>query len=221
MARHRGIPTYDIARRVMANAPRELHDALSDLDTALAHGSFHGDVPCLIRLHSTPLPTPHTVQCSTCNTRNCDAQRPAPSFVGFVTSTKADPMLALFAKRLVPAFVVVATLSLSGVTASSPVRANSTAAQAEHSDAVLAARDYLQATSFRSKFEANFPHNPKQMRLKIALDRVPVLENEIAKITLRASRRGTARGQQVRSHRRRRPIFRLQYRDEYQSLYDS
>jgi hypothetical protein len=93
-------------------------------------------------------------------------------------------MLALFAKRLVPAFVVVATLSLSGVTTSSPVTAQTaTAAQAEDSDAVLAARDYLQATSFRSKFEAKLPALiPNKMGLKIALERVPVLENEIAKI---------------------------------------
>ena len=58
-------------------------------------------------------------------------------------------MLALYAKRLAPAFVVVATLSLSGVTCSSAAIAQTaSAAQAEDSDAVLAARDYLQATRF-------------------------------------------------------------------------
>jgi hypothetical protein len=104
--------------------------------------------------------------------------------VYFVTSTKVDPMLALFAKRLAPAFVVVATLSLSGVTSSSPATAQTaTAAQAEHSDAVLAALDYMQATRFRSRSEAKFAALiPNKMRLKIALQRLPVLENELAKI---------------------------------------
>lgn len=93
-------------------------------------------------------------------------------------------MLALYAKRLAPAFVVVATLSLSGVTCSSAATAQTaTAAQAEDSDAVLAARDYLQATGFRPKFEAKLPALvPSKIGLKIAVEREPVLENEIAKI---------------------------------------
>jgi hypothetical protein len=93
-------------------------------------------------------------------------------------------MLALYAKRLAPAFVVVATLSLSGVTCSSAAIAQTaTAAQAEDSDAVLAARDYLQATGFSSKFAAKLPALvPNKMGLKLALQRVPVLENEIAKV---------------------------------------
>ena len=93
-------------------------------------------------------------------------------------------MLALFAKRLAPAFVVVATLSLSGATSSGPATAQTAStAQAEDSDAILAARDYLQATRFRSKFEAKLPALvPSKAGLKIALERVPALENEIAKI---------------------------------------
>ena len=93
-------------------------------------------------------------------------------------------MLALYAKKLAPAFVVVATLSLSGLTCSNAAIAQTaTAAQAEDSDAVLAALDYLQATRFRPKFEAKLPALiPNKMGLKIALQRVPALEIEIAKI---------------------------------------
>ena len=93
-------------------------------------------------------------------------------------------MLALYAKRLAPAFVVVATLSLSGLTCSTAAIAQTaTAAQAEDSDSVLAALDYLQATRFSSKFAAKLPALiPNKMGLKIALQRVPALENEIAKI---------------------------------------
>lgn len=93
-------------------------------------------------------------------------------------------MLALYAKRLAPAFVVVATLSLSGVTSSSAATAQTaTAAQAEDSDAVLAALDYLQAIRFRSTFEAKLPALvPNKIGLKIALQQVPALENEVAKI---------------------------------------
>lgn len=93
-------------------------------------------------------------------------------------------MLALYAKKLAPAFLVIATLSLSGVTCSSAAIAQTaTAAQAEDSDAVLAARDYMQATRFTPKFAAKLPALiPTKTGLKIALQRVPVLENEIAKI---------------------------------------
>lgn len=93
-------------------------------------------------------------------------------------------MLAFYAKRLAPALVVVATLTLSGVTCSSAATAQTaTAAQVEDSNAGLAARDYLQATGFRSKFEAKLPALvPNKIGLKIALQRMPVLENEIAKI---------------------------------------
>jgi hypothetical protein len=93
-------------------------------------------------------------------------------------------MLALFAKRLAPAFVVVATLALSGATSSSPATAQTaTEAPVEDSDAVLAAREFLQATGFRPKFEAKLPALlPNKAGLKIALEREPVLENEIAKI---------------------------------------
>ena len=93
-------------------------------------------------------------------------------------------MLALYAKKLAPAFVVLATLSLSGFTCSSAAIAQTaTAAQAEDSDAVLAALDYLQATRLRPKFEAKLPALlPNKMGLKIALQRVPALEIEVAKI---------------------------------------
>ena len=93
-------------------------------------------------------------------------------------------MLALYAKRFAPAFVVVATLSLSGLTCSSAAIAQTAAAaQAEDSDAVLAARDYMVATRFTPKFAAKLPALiPTKSGLKIALQRVPVLENEIAKI---------------------------------------
>lgn len=93
-------------------------------------------------------------------------------------------MLALYAKKLAPAFVVLATLSLSGLTCpGAAIAQTATAAQAEDSDAVLVALDYLQATRFRSKFEAKLPALlPNKTGLKIALQRVPALENEIAKI---------------------------------------
>ncbi len=93
-------------------------------------------------------------------------------------------MLALFAKRLAPAVVMVATLFLFGVTwSSAAISQTATAAQAKDSDAALAARDYLQATRFGSKFEAKLPALvPTKRGLKIALQRVPVLENEIAKV---------------------------------------
>jgi hypothetical protein len=93
-------------------------------------------------------------------------------------------MLALYAKRFAPAFVVVATLSLSGLTSpSAAIAQTATAAQAEDSDAVLAARDYMVATRFTPKFAAKLPALiPNKTGLKIALQRVPVLENEIAKI---------------------------------------
>ena len=92
-------------------------------------------------------------------------------------------MLALYAKKLAPAFVVVATLYLSGLTTSAAIAQTATAAQAEDSAAVLAALDYLQATRFRPKFEAKLPALvPNKTGLKIALQQVPALENEIAKI---------------------------------------
>ena len=132
-------------------------------------------------------------------------------------------MLAIYAKRLAPAFVVVATLSLSGVTSpTAAIAQTATAAQAEDSDAVLAARDYLQATRFISKFQAKLPLLvPNKIGLKIALQRLPLLENEIAKIyaarftaeELREASKfyGTATGVQYFDFNR----------DECQSLYDS
>jgi hypothetical protein len=93
-------------------------------------------------------------------------------------------MLAMYAKRLAPALVVVATLSLSGVThPSAAITQTATTAQADDSAAVLAARDYLQATGFKSRFEAKLPTMAKsKIALKIILEREPVLENEVAKI---------------------------------------
>jgi hypothetical protein len=93
-------------------------------------------------------------------------------------------MLAMHAKRLAPALVVVATLSLSALThPSAAIAQTATTAQADDSAAVLAARDYLQATGFKSRFEANLPTMAKsKIALKIILEREPVLENDVAKI---------------------------------------
>ncbi len=93
-------------------------------------------------------------------------------------------MLAMHSKRLAAAFIVVATLSLSGVTGSSTAIAQTvTTPEETDSPALLAARDYLQATGFKSRFEAKFPMMAtSKIALKILVEREPVLENEVAKI---------------------------------------
>ena len=92
-------------------------------------------------------------------------------------------MLAINAKRLAPALLVAATLSLSGLTCSSAAIAQTaTTAQAEDPAAVLAARDYLEAIGYRSRVEAKLaPLAKTKMALKIMLKREPILEDAVAK----------------------------------------
>ena len=89
-------------------------------------------------------------------------------------------MLATYSKRLAAALIVVATLSL---TAGSSVTVAQTAENEPQSAPLVAARDYLQATGFRARFEAKFPDMVQsKIALKILVEREPILENEVAKI---------------------------------------
>ena len=93
-------------------------------------------------------------------------------------------MLAMYAKRLAPALLAVATLPLSGVTCSNAAIAQTAATvQAQDSPAVLAAREYLQAVGFKSTIEARIAAVARtKVALKIMLEREPVLEDQEVKI---------------------------------------
>jgi len=89
-------------------------------------------------------------------------------------------MLFTYCKRLAAALIAVAILSL---TAGPSVTVAQSAESEPQSAALVAARDYLQATGFRSKFEAKFPAMVQsKIALKILVEREPILENEVAKI---------------------------------------
>ena len=92
-------------------------------------------------------------------------------------------MLAPHAKRLAPALFAVATLALSApVFVSSAVAQTANTAQ-EESPAVLAARDYLQATGYRPRLEAKLAAIAKsKVALKIMVEHVPAMEDQVVKI---------------------------------------
>jgi hypothetical protein len=97
------------------------------------------------------------------------------------TSTEVDAMLPVSAKRLAPALFAVATLFLSAPAFSGAAVAQ-TVAQ-EDSPALLAAREYLQATGYKSRTEARFAAVAKtKIALKIMVEREPLLETQEAKI---------------------------------------
>ncbi len=93
-------------------------------------------------------------------------------------------MLAIYLKRLAPALLTVATLSLSGVTCLSAALAQTaTTVQEEDTPAVLAAREYLQAIGYKSALEARIAAAARtKVALKILLEREPLLENQEVKI---------------------------------------
>jgi hypothetical protein len=93
-------------------------------------------------------------------------------------------MFSETAKRLAPALLAVATLTLFNMTCLRPALAQTaTAAQPDDVDTVLAAREYLKAIDYRSITEAKIATVARtKTALKIMLEREPLLENQEAKI---------------------------------------
>jgi hypothetical protein len=93
-------------------------------------------------------------------------------------------MLATCAKRLTPALLAVAALSLSAVTCSSAAIAQSaTTVQPAEPAAVLAAREYLRAIGYKTFVEAKIAAVARtKIAFKILLEREPILEDQEAKI---------------------------------------
>jgi hypothetical protein len=91
-------------------------------------------------------------------------------------------MTMMHAKRLAPALVAVAALSLSAVASSAEIAQPAAMAQAQEPAAILAARDYLLAVGHKSRIEARITAiATTQTSLKIMMEREPLLEEQVAK----------------------------------------
>jgi hypothetical protein len=99
------------------------------------------------------------------------------------TSTEVDAMLPIYAKRWAPAFFAVAALFLSAPAFVSAAVAQTVKIAQEDTPAVVAAREYLQATGFKSRMERQFTAIAKtKIALKVMMEREPILEAQEAKI---------------------------------------